>query len=462
MAHQLVSVVPVAELPKYYFRGKLVVSRYRNVPFLSWPDGRPCLLANLYLLELLKRKLSTRGRGGTVRQYGHNLSHLLRYCYYNNVDILCLTDDRFTHFMNGLRAARSPLNREIPLRGPNARITIGRNCLDFLAHVGLMFGDQDFVGPSGRIRAEKKAFEVKLEGGGRTLVRRYWSHHSLDVKAPQRRRSPIDSTSIAEIYKAIVTAGHSNHRIRRRQCFVRILEMLAPRVGELALLRVSSVLAACKMERPMLQLVTLKTGNEESTRLVPVLRQDLAELVRYIKVHRRAVIKATVGLDKDHDMLFVSETTGQPLSERTLSNEIGLLRGIAGIERQACAHMFRNRFITKMLIWIIEQYDLQNPDQLRKALLSSETLRREITQWTGHKSTKSLEPYIDLAFKEFTEFHRVMSAVELRRTYEAYDTHMDKLIAALGDELSVEEFKRNVEELRVHRDADVKGTLAKD
>jgi len=457
MASQLVTLIPSVELPSYYFRGRLAVSRHQDVPFLAWPGGRPCILANLYILELLRRKLSTRGRGGTLRQYSHNLSHLLRYCSANHVDILSMTDDRFTHFVNCLRAERSPLNLEVPLRGPNARIAIGRNCLDFLSYVGQVFADPSFVGPTGRIRAEKKSFEIVLEGSGRRINRDYWTHHSLDVRVAQRRRSPIDAASIADLYKAIVKAGHSDHQIRRRQCFLRVLEMLAPRVGEVALIRVSEVLAAARMKRPMLQLTTLKTGNRESTRFVPVLRQDLAELLRYIKVHRRAILKRTLGVECDHDWLFISETTGHPISPRTLSNEIGLLRAVAGIERQTCAHMFRNRFITKMLIWIIEQYDLQNPDQLRKALLSSETLKREVTQWTGHKSTRSLDPYIDLAFKEFTAFSKVLSAVELRRAYETFDVHLEALISGLGNNMSIDEFKRNFEELRAHKIADIDG-----
>lgn len=457
MQTQLVRLIPTVDLPNYYFRGRLTVSQHQDVPYVSWPDGRPCLLANLYVLELLRRKLSTRGRGGTLRQYSHNISHLLRYCCTNDVDILSLTDDRFTHFVNCLRAERSQLNFEIAFRGPNARITIARNCLDFLSYIGHVFADPSFVGPGGRIRAEKKSCEMALEGSEKHIIRDYWTHHSLDVREPQRRRSPIDAASIAELYKAIVTSGHSDHRIRRRQCFLRVLEMLAPRVGEVALIRVSAVLAATRMKKPMLELPTFKTRNKASTRFVPVLRQDLAELMRYIKVHRRATIKRTLGAECDHGFLFISETTGRPLSARTLSNEIGLLRAVAGIRRQACAHMFRNRFITKMLIWVIEQYDLQNPDQLRKALLSSETLKFEVTQWTGHKSTHSLDPYVDLAFKEFTSFNKVLSAVELRRAYDAYDAHLDALLTGLGGEMGVDEFKRKVEELRAHKNADVKG-----
>jgi len=455
MGRQLVTIVPTLAVPLGYFRGQVQVRTYSNVPFISWPDGRPCLLANLYMLELLDRKLSTRGRGGTLGQYARNLSHLLRYCHNNTLDVLDLTDDRFTHFMNGLRAERNSKNAQLQARGANARITIGRNCLDFLSYIGGLLGDLQFVNAHGVIRAEKRPVEIRLSEPGRKITRYCWHHRSLDVPDPQKHRSPIDAESIQRIYKAIVRESSTNHLIRRRQCFVRMLEMLGPRVGEVALLRVASVRSAYRMERPLLKITTLKTQSQERTRELPVLRQDLAEIVRYIDVHRRAIIKERIGLSNDHGFVFVSETTGNPICADTLSNEIGLLRAAAGVERQACAHMFRNRFITKMLIWLIEQYDLQNPDQLRKALLSSETLKQEIIQWTGHSSTKALDPYIDLAFKEFTEFKKVMRGVNLKRAYESFDGQLDRLVDSLGRELTVEEFKSAVSELRVHRDGDI-------
>jgi len=87
------------------------------------------------------------------------------------------------------------------------------------------------------------------------------------------------------------------------------------------------------------------------------------------------------------------------------------LRDLAGIEQQTCAHMFRHRFITNMFIKLIEQYDLENKDSFRNALMDLETLKVHIKEISGHKNISSLEHYIHLAKSELTNIDKVLNKV---------------------------------------------------
>lgn len=87
------------------------------------------------------------------------------------------------------------------------------------------------------------------------------------------------------------------------------------------------------------------------------------------------------------------------------------LRDLAGIEQQTCAHMFRHRFITNMFIKLIEQYDLENKDSFRNALLDLENLKVYIKEVSGHKNTASLNHYIHLAKSELTNMNKVIETI---------------------------------------------------
>jgi integrase len=99
-------------------------------------------------------------------------------------------------------------------------------------------------------------------------------------------------------------------------------------------------------------------------------------------------------------LLLISEKKGNPIVAATISNEIAKLSKIAVIEEKICAHMFRHRFITNFFIKLIKQYDWENKDEFKNALLDINSLKVHIQQVTGHKNVESLNSYIDLAKAE--------------------------------------------------------------
>jgi len=94
--------------------------------------------------------------------------------------------------------------------------------------------------------------------------------------------------------------------------------------------------------------------------------------------------------------------------------------------------MFRHRFVTKIFVALILQYDLKTPDDLRKALLSLKDAKQQLMEWTGHRSMKSLDHYIDFAFAEVEQLEHSMDPIKasaeldaLRHSIDVYASELD-------------------------------------
>lgn len=94
-----VYTVKKINLVLFTYNGKIQSKEYNNFPFIFYPDGVPCNYANLYLLHLCKRNLSTFGRGGTIRQYAYIISKYTTFCFNNNVDLLDVSNAKFNLFI---------------------------------------------------------------------------------------------------------------------------------------------------------------------------------------------------------------------------------------------------------------------------------------------------------------------------------------------------------------------------
>ncbi|MEH6651982.1 MAG: tyrosine-type recombinase/integrase [Motiliproteus sp.] len=470
------------QLYGYYAHGNMATKDSSNMPFITWPNRAPCLIANLYMLSLLDRKgrsgrngLSRRGaKGGTMGLYASHLSILIRLVWKysksgrrSDADFYHMNDDLFTKLIHEIRTEPAPYNPEQRKRNENTVNTIGRTWLDFLYFVGVFHGDENFVSATGSIRGHRKDMEIKTKKkGGRSSYTTYWHHHSLSGGERLKTRNPIPDADIEKLKRAAskikdeaceknpTSAKSAKFIYQRRLCFIAALENTGARRGELALLRVDDVERASRESSPMLRLCTLKR-EQDAERFVPVTLNFLQAIKKYIKVYRRPIIKNTIGLKNDHGFVFVSAKTGKPLSETTLSNEIGTLRKAAGISAQACAHMFRHRFITKLFVTLIEQHQLTNKDQFRQNLLDSEHWKLLIQQWTDHKNRDSLDTYIDLAFAMKAKRKKTVEGVYILQAQEAFDEAMKSLLEDLKDGMTITQYEAEVKTLMELRDKDM-------
>lgn len=411
-----------------------ITTNAENIPMLAWPDGSWCLPANVYMLELYWRGLSRKDRGGTLLSYATNISHLIRFCHDNRVEFINLSDNEFSLFIRGLHGEKRKNAPDVPVRNANTVIAIGRNCLEFLSSVARLNADSHFIGPTGRVRAEEREYEIK-EGNFRrktgTVVSRYWHHRSFPPPDPKKRRLPVTDENLNRLRAAIVDCSHSIFVRKRRYIMLDLMDSTGARRFELAHLRVASVAAALRSAPHLLKLVTAKKRGREEYRFLPLSLYHLQRLDEYIDKNRAPIIRATCGSAADDGYVFISETTGRQLRPNTFTQEIAAIRKAAGIEDQLSPQMFRHRFITKLFVSLIEIHNCKTEDDFRRAILDTETMKQKVQQWTG-TGLASLDNYIHLAFSEVANFQETTDIIGVERLIDSFEADLDQVVVELN------------------------------
>ena len=388
----------------------------RDIPQLLWPDGTPCWLANLYLINGFKKGRSRRNNGGTLLTWAKHLSHLIRWCYDRQRDFFDLDDTDFIEFISFLNDEKTANAPDIKARGSSQVSMIASTVMNFLAFVDTVVPGLNLIGPDGRVRAELKYVEVKKHG--RKISLTAWKHECLGKASPTRRRQPISTEAIERLHDANNASSSLAYIVRRRFIMLRLFELTGGRRIEVSLIKVQDLLDA--EQTGQLRIFSAKQRDDEAVRYVPVTKADLKEILSFVKHYRHITVKKTIGVAKDHGYLFVGAGTGRPLEVDTLSAELYVLRKAAGIEdEEACLHAFRHRYITNVLRTLIRIHRCESSSDLKKALLSMEAVKHQLTEWTGHSSLDSLEHYVHLAFEAETGFKETLDVLQAGKVVES-------------------------------------------
>lgn len=436
------------EIIDYFGNSKVQLKLKEKFPFIVYPDGSSCYIANMYLLELEEKNRSIH----SIKQYASNINYLVNFCFEKNIDFLKLNEDYLIDFSYKLRKEtdiNNPLKR---IRNSNTLNNIIRTNLDFLNFIGHFHDNPNFI--FNNIGAKTNSKNIK--NGELSVEISSWTHKCLESPSPKKTRIPISKEVIDKLYEAVVKKNSSKFLQQRRIIMLRLLESTGARAGEIALIKINDVLEAFNNDGYM-KIITLKRKNANSFRYVYIDLSDLNLIKNYINFYRKKIIKKTVGLDKDHNYLFINEQNGEKSFDTVISNDVNVLRKIANIEGQACAHMFRHRFITKQFINLIKQYKCENQDEFRKALLDTNTLKQKIQQMTGHKNLNSLDVYIDLAFNELFNSKKVLDKLAVANAYESFDSQLGILtIKLVNGQISPVEFEKKQKELINYREKTIK------
>jgi len=444
----------------HYAIDKLVTKDGSGLPFINWPDGSPCSVANLYMLSLLNRPgrngtqgLSRRGDGGgTIGDYASKISPLIRYAFRTDTNFIDFNDGHFTEFIREMRTEGSPENPNARARTETTLLEIGRACIDFLQFVGRLYGDLNFVAEGGTIRVEEKQL-INTGRNGQAVKKTYLHHHSLPHTGRRKHnRSPITEADIQKLRNAVNIIGSTRNVQLRRNLMLSLYEHTGARRGEIGELRVEDIKNALRLKKPMLRMITLKNRVSEE-RYIPISRAVLTEANKYIQMARAKSLRKYGG--KDHGFLFVQELTGKPLHYETFSKEIAMLREHAGIEHQVCGHMFRHAFITNLFVLLIKRHRFKNQDDFRNAFLNTAQFMTDVMMWTGHRSAASVERYINLAFARLDGYEETSSSVHIIRVNRTYDRAEEALLEQLQNGLDTAEYVMRLEELKRQRKADL-------
>ncbi|WP_353187130.1 site-specific integrase [Pseudomonas sp.] len=457
---QLFTPIPELRLYDYMTDGEFHTISGNMMPFMCWPDGSPCLQANAYMIKL--RMHSGRGgngpsrqgtKGGSFGQYAGQISHLIRFCYYNKINFIALSDDDFCNFIDVLRQERK-LDKPKQFKRNERTITgIGRRCLNFLAHVAEMNGIHNFVGVNGTISIVM--VDSIYYRNGKALKRSSVHHRSFRTPSAKKTRKPIGEGTIAKLRDAIDATSSSDFLSTRRHLMISLFEEMGTRRAETQPLMVADIIAASKVRKPTITVNTLKRGGLGITRDLELSPPLIDELIDYIRGPRRAIMKKFKD-SPDHGYLFVTERGGRPLGIDSITTEFWKIRRAAGVDEQACAHLFRHLFCTNIVAELISATQALSPDSFRQTLMTNKMLAERAMTKSGHATLESLLDYVDSAFKQKSKYQQIIQNAEAARAYENYEKRRKRLRDDFKKgKLTKEQFIERDEQLDAAMDRDL-------
>ncbi|GAB3253732.1 tyrosine-type recombinase/integrase [Chitinimonas naiadis] len=430
----------------YSVRRELVLATFA----VSWPDGTPCSLVEIYLISRFRSGATVREDGGSLRAIVSKLTHLIRYCWDAKRDFWELDDGHIYQFVVNLMEEVRPAEPMIRVRDNNTVRNIVAAAVEFLLwlQIEMLPGVNLIgVGSSYRIKlVERRVLNARNNKYNISLV--YPRLPPRDTKEPKH---PISNERRNLLWQAVGklagtnlvmpgwSKGVDNSRLllrylkERRELLLELLEATGARPGELSRLSVSDnedcyknqelVLTTLKRRRDVKRVIKLQSG--VAMRLTVFINKNRADLLGEIK-------KRTKNLDSK-DFVFLS-ISGSPMSERSMVSEFCRISKLAGFsEYQSCMSMFRHRYITKQVAIHLGIYLGENNKV--KELMSDGDYRsilKRVAATTGHGSELSLLNYLDLAWDELGALGQVSSAVAIDASIRSAVTQVISLTESLN------------------------------
>lgn len=415
-----------ANIPDYYQNGSFLFKNIENFPFLIDSYGFPVMPINMYLTSHLNTNKSI----NTIKRTAHCLNILVKYCEAHSIHLKDFQED-------DLVALSYQLQNDNENKRNNTTIN---NILSSIIHFYDFFGTT-FLNNDNYLKDILNVEDILVNN---KIIRK---HRALLPNSEKTTRNPIYKKDIDLIYQNIDKLYKSKFTIERTKVLLMLLEHTGARIGELSSIKINDIFEAIKHEKGMLKLKTLKR-KKLIERFIPVNKDILKQINMFIKIHRNKVLRKKSKL-KDEGYLFINEKTGKKINTNSLGNDFNKITKELNLENKLCAHMFRHRFITNIFINLIKQYDIENKQGLRNALLDLNTLKAHVQELTGHKNLESLDTYIHLAKSELANMPEILKGLEEQREKESIEFQERQLLNKLKNkEITTEEYISEINKLK--------------
>lgn len=452
---QLYSVSRDVELPKsatYDTHEKRYHRRTEVVPAvvtLVWPNGFPCTLVEMYLLDIAPL-LTLREYGGSLRAKAAALSHLVRYCWNRRLNLWELHDAEFRDFIEylseELRVDRPTLRR----RNRNTVRALIEECLAFFSWLqSNIIRDRTIVGPrdsNPQIRLLPKKTSGYLGAQINKFVYAY-----TPPPDPTDPTGPIPSAIRNKLWDALLTKADPTiytarfksrykddflkeltYLLARRELMLLLLEATGARPGELVRLSLSKNERCSSANRIIIPTLKRRRGKDPE-RSVPISGEVALKIELFIEKHRRALLERRMrraAPPRAVDRLLLT-IEGTPMSELTLTKDFQRIVALTKLNQRVCPSMFRHRFITIMVARHLTDFMSAAPGRNAALITESDyrTILRKVATFTGHAREESLFRYIDWAWEEVGVFRETKNHVSIEPAED--DVAFTALIAEL-------------------------------
>ncbi len=416
---------------------------------VSWPDGTPCSLVEMYLVSRFRRGVSVREDGGSLRAIVAKLAHLIRHCWRIKRDFWELDDEDVYGLVQALMEEMKPEAPLVHVRDNNTVRAIIATTVEFLLWVQTevmvalpLIG----VGHEYRIQlVERKVLDTRRN---RYIIQRIY--HRLPPRDTKEPKRPISRDKRNALWEAVSRmAGFSvvppgwarsgdcgsllNQYLKaRRELLLELLEATGARPGELSRLSVSSNEDCYKSQELVLLTLKRRRHVERKIKLQPGVAMRLSVFISKRRAALLKEIQAAGAVSYPIDRVFIG-INGAPMSERSMVSEFWRISKVAGLEEyQSCMSMFRHRFITKQVAIHLGIY-LSEENKTREMMTDADyrTILKKVATITGHGVEASLLHYIDLAWDELGTGNQVDAVVAIDASIESATTQIISIIGEL-------------------------------
>lgn len=431
---KLYCIEPNVALPRsaaWDERSKKFVARSVVLPaaaFMSWPNGYPCVYAEMYLLDV-SSGLTVRACGGSLRTKAASLSHLVRFCWDRGKNFWELYDGDFHDFVDTLLEETHPGRPGFKRRNRNTVRAIIEESVLFLGWLqDNVLTNRTLIGlrrSLPQIRLIERSGSCRGNPGMQRLE--YPEAPPPDPRDPKR---PMPTALRDHLWKAFLTKSdpdtHSNRYRRRfpdeasylftvdflrsrRELLLLLLEATGARPGEIVLLQLSKNAQCARTNR--LVIPTLKRRHaHDPDRKIPISSEVAIKIELHIAKFRNPLLEMLQSCGKHplpNDRLLLS-LKGHPLPVATLTKDFQRIVKVAKVEQPACQSMFRHRFITLMIARHLRDFLSPHPHRNRAMITESDyrSILRKVATFTGHAREESLFHYIDWAWEEIGVFDK--------------------------------------------------------
>lgn len=418
--------------------------------FVRWPNGKPCLPVNMYLLDN-----GCNWTGDTALTTASKLSELVRYCAHGRANrqpcgFSDLTDNDIARLIEKLCTEvymDAPSQR---LRNNNTVRAIMQTILSFL----VWFQDNLNLNPGLLIGS-------RGEGASIVVVRKknphnnhhYWHHRYLPPTVSTDPKLPMGTIMIEDIEIVIedlyereaypeparrrfgknktLFDAYREYITARRDFTLLMMRKTGLRPEEMVQMSLKEIQQGINENQPVLILPTLKRRKlNPPLRRFPITQKIVTRVRLYLKARQKWLeyCKERNSELTDSDNLFLSTEPGNfgaAIAKSGLNKDFENLCNRAGYRNhQACFSMFRHRFITDEVLLHLKEL---NKGKTEMTKYDYRIVLEKVREKTGHKSIDSLWHYIDLAYDMEGVWNPVNQAIHRLQATEELKYDLNQL-----------------------------------
>ncbi|WP_348708289.1 site-specific integrase [uncultured Pseudoalteromonas sp.] len=406
------------------------VDKREGVYQFRWPDGRTCFPVEMFLSDISDTKSLKKSDGGTVGTYATDLTHLVRYCYYESVQFHELRSANINELIRQLVADKRSNGRRA--RSNNTiREGILPKIVAFLKWLQREhYPKLNLIG----VDTAEKRYQIKLKAVKKTGKngKGYGLAEVFPTKLPRstpQLKTPVSSAVINQLWDSINDTRsemrlndrllklfdkrdqeeHLDYMYHRRRFQLTMLEATGLRPQELVQIEYDDNIEL--VENNKIKIPTLKR-EEGRFRIIPLEKGVAIKVQLFMEEHRKKLIirlknNGLIANENDVDnYIFLGSENAKQVQPDAAYQEFRRLNIRAGVEVKSCQSMFRHRFITNMVKIHLCSFMDKNPIKNKYNFNEHDysTILRKVAGFTDHKDPKSLFYYIDLAWEELDVF----------------------------------------------------------